>query len=276
MASKEEFDGQLASFRKQKMDFKVTWSGSFRYISYGNRQIEFVPKDFGGIKGAHLSQLVRKDIDKYLPVIPDGAVYTEPPVTVYVNIKNLDECLANKTSLIQIDINRCYWKTIFNLGYISEKTYELGLGRKEWKQGCNAAIGGLDKRTQVDEYKDGKLFSSERYYNPANWRYARLKVLLTVDEVAKDVIYNIIPDEFVMFLVDCFVIKPSALQKLLAYLEKSGYSGKQATITLKRHDPKGRVVVWDKTENKGVINGKNSIHKDLNKFIHYTESGTIK
>ena len=277
VSSETVFEADVRVLDEQRAEFAVERAGSFKYIHRaGLNKGKYSPIDFGGISGAHLARMVRRDVDLLLPEIPEGATYKTEPPNVYVNVDNVNQYAGDYA--FQLDIKNCYWKTAYNLGLITKETYFKGLKKDEWKVGRNAAIGALDKKSVWDFHENGKLVETERFYMPPNCRYARSMVLQRVDEVAKKAIYEIVKDHFLFFVVDCFFIRTDAVEAVRDYLESTGYGFTSANIFLKQHNEKDKMIRWDKTEVKrSKIPGKTKLvyKEEKDKFIHYTERSKI-
>jgi hypothetical protein len=150
-----------------KADFDYISSGSVNRIIYNDREFLWVDVSTSSGRGHHLNKLFMKDIDNYI-LKNDGKVahwdnnYREQMFNISAIEKNLNK------QLIMIDINDCYWRTAYLLGYITESTYIKGRKRKEWKIGRNACIGSLCKTTITQGYTDGKIDIRLFYSYPCN------------------------------------------------------------------------------------------------------------
>ncbi len=268
------FDDDIKVLLASKKSFSVERSGSFTYVNFDGKRLQYGPENHGGVAGAHLSKLVRKDVEQLVVYKQSDPYYGEDPTSVYASPQNLNASIGEY--VLQIDIRNCYWKTAYEQGIITKKTYLMGLRKKEWKVGRNAAIGSLDKKKVVTWYEKGKEVDSERYVMHRNYRYARQKVLHRVDKIAKDVINNVcVGGEFLMFITDCFFIKKSAAQKVRDYLAENGYDYSEATVFLTYHFPQKKMVVWDKIESGTAVAGKKTLKRERDKFIHYTNKAMV-
>lgn len=268
------FGDDIRVLTEQKKNFMVERSGSFTYLHFDNTRLQYGPDNHGGVTGAHLSKMVRSDVESLVEFKQTDEYYTFDPPSVYVNQENLNR--ATGEYAYQIDMRNCYWKTAFDIPIISKQTYLKGLRKKEWKVGRNAAIGSLDKKTIITYYREGVEVDSERYLMHRNCRYARQLVLRKIDEIAMGVINNICaPGEFLMFITDCFFIKSNAVEKVRDYLSSNGYDYSEATIFLTHHFPQKKMIVWDKIESGVNEQGKKTLERVRDKFIHYTNKSII-
>lgn len=269
------FKDDLAVLEQKKKDFIVERSGSYTYLKYEGKRLQYGPADHGNISGAHLSKIVRADVDKLVTLKQSDPYYPYDPPSVYVHQVNAANVVGEY--IFQIDIKNCYWQTALTEGIISKDTYLKGLRKREWKVGRNAAIGSLDKKTVVTQYKNGEEVDSERFLQPMHYRFAREKVIRTVDRMAQDVINSVCEEgEFLMFVTDCFFVTSSAVQKIRKYLTSKGYGYTEACVVIRAQYTEKKVVVWDKIETIYQGPGKPKIMKtEKDKFIHYTSHSII-
>ena len=269
------FKDDLSVLIQQKKDFYVERGGSYTYLNYDGKRLQYGPEDHGNVSGAHLSRLVRSDVDKLVTIKQSDPYYPYDPPSVYVNQLNASNVIGDY--VYQIDIKNCYWQTALSEGIISRMTYLKGLRKRNWKVGRNASIGSLDKKIVITHYRKGVEVDSERYLQPIHYRFAREKVIRTVDRMAQDVINQVCArDEFLMFITDCFFVTGTAVQKIREYLESKGYGYTEACVVIHAHYIEKKVVIWDKIEtiHQGV--GKKKIMKtEEDKYIHYTSHSIV-
>jgi hypothetical protein len=275
MISKSNFyEADIKALEASGKTFTVERSGSFTYINYDNKRLQYGPDNHGGVTGAHLSKMVRSDVNRLVTFKQGDVFYSEDPPSVYISQNNLSKSTGDFAT--QVDMRNCYWKTSYNQGIITKETYLMGLKKKDWKIGRNAAIGSLDKKTTITYYENGKEIESERYLMPRNCRYGRQLVLRCVDHIAKVVMEEICKEgEFLMFITDCFFVLPSAAQKVKDFLNSVGYDYSEANVFMKYHFPQKKMVVWDKIEVGVNSAGKRTVKREEDKFIHYTSSSII-
>ncbi len=276
--NKSRSHASIDVLKKMKKNFQVERSGSFVSIKYEKGTVKYVDRTFGGIKGAHLSNMVRRDVKKQIEVVPPEAIHhLNSPPTVYVNPIEADKVVGDYC--YHVDIKNCYWETAFKLGIITKRTYLSGLRERKWKMGRNAAIGSLDKKTIVEYYEKGHLINTERMHMPPNCRWARLMVINKVDEIAQNGIRKVLKDRFVMFLTDCFIVKASGIVDICQYLKECGYEYTTSTVLIKEHNQVRKKVYWDKIDTlRDKKKGSRKIlriYNDSDKFIHYNNKSTI-
>lgn len=276
---KSKIEKDIKALRSMRKNFVVEKAGSFTKLCYDKKTVTYAEDRFGGIKGAHLSKMVKADVEELIPMssIPreDAALLDNHPPSVYVHLPAVEESINDY--VYHIDISNCYWTVALREGVISKRTYIMGLRKREWKLGRNAAIGSLDKKIVRDEYVNGEIVNSERLHQPANFVYARMKIINKVDSIAKDAIYNVLGKGFVMFLTDCFCVKGPYVSKLVKYLQDNGYGYSTAGVVIKNFMPGEKRIEWDKIETVKQNNtGQRFLKHDNDKFIHYTERGIVR
>lgn len=276
ITAKIKFDRDFNILVNSKKDFTCVRSGSYVYLNYDDKKVQYAPDDHGGISGAHLSNMVKNDVDKLVVIPEDVTSVGYEPISVYVSQDEIDKMCGQY--IYQMDIRHCYWKTAFRQGIISYSTYLKGLRKKDWKSGRNASIGSLDKKTMIQYYEKGQLVETERHVNPPHFVYARKMVLDAVDNFAMKAIKDVLKDDFLFFITDCFFIKSGpAINRLQDYFYEHKYEWQAATVFLKDHVAKEKLIIWDKIEEKksSKFPGKKKIEYQADKYIHYTSKSIL-
>jgi len=158
----EEFFNELV---QKKLDFTCLKTPSKNIIEYNSIEYVFEERKFQ--EGDYLCGMVAKNIDKIeiepikrnsnllqsKLITPPKDFATEPLHRFFTNkfLHKIDEKKILSTT--QIDINHCYWRTAYLLGYIQKKTYDCGLDENQYVI-----------RT-LQEYKDLTEISNEIKYN---------------------------------------------------------------------------------------------------------------
>lgn len=252
------FCGNFKSFERnleklKMVDDKIitTHSGVTKkiYTSDGKVLVFKDEQRDGIIKGAFLVRMVKKDVEKYISENPDyipaqNMFLEYAPVVAfnYTGIQNM----INKP-LISVDINHCYFRTAYLLGYISEKTYLKGL---PYKKAMNASIGALNKYIYKEEYSGGEKtreFCNEDEYLMFKPIYH--KILERVSDCMHESFYEL-GDDMVMWLTDCAFINEDALPKLHNVFEKYGYEYKIVTSEITAYDKATQKIDWWDYKNK--------------------------
>ena len=265
----KNFDRYLSMYQNSKSDFIVVSYGVTRKIIYN--KYSFIFNGTQGEKkpkGTHLISLVKKDIDKLidgvynsetntyegklerLPLIPD-----KKPYLTFIHQKNLDFFGIGQEALA-IDINHCYWRTIYLLKYITEETYKKGIEKNEYKDGRLIAVGTLGKILTVKKYKNGEKY--EEYVDDREYlRYGGFfwavisKVYCLLLEL-----WQTLKEDFLMFLTDCVVIDMCKRDLVKEIMEKHGYQTKEYKIDITEISENKVAWVTDKGEKKHIIHNR--------------------
>lgn len=264
----DKFEVYFKTYQQTKSDFTVVSYGSTKKIIYGNKK--FV---FSGAKktkkplGIHLVALVKRDIDNLIkPVFNEETqeyevLYKIPkipqkrPHLTFIHHKNLDWYGSGQEALA-IDINHCYWRTAYQLGFITEETYNKGIQKKEYKDGRLIAIGTLGKILTVTEYKDGlkyKEYTDDREYKKYGgffWAVISKVHILLLE------LYVTLKEDFLMFLTDCVVIDPCKRELAISIIEKHGYSCKEYGLVFTEIEENRVCWVTSDGKNKQIIHNK--------------------
>ena len=213
--------------------FKVLSSGMSRTIEFENgfRQRFFGIK--GGksiIPGSYFVGMLKKSIDKYIAkkgIVPKQG----KPLVQKVGDKPI-ACL---------DLNLCYWRTAFLLGFMDEELYKKGM-KSGHKRGMLVSIGALNKLPIIEHYEKGKQVSKsfdEVYnstYSPFYWA-----ILNKVNDLAME-IYKEIKDDMYMWLTDCAFVSMDKQKHVISIIERYGFNYKTYTSNFTYVD--NRSVQW--------------------------------
>jgi len=284
--------GSLRSFatfmekqRGVKGNFKVTSKGLSRIVNFDSG---ITYRYFGSgdvvksrIKGAYFAPMVKKSIDKYID--SNGIIINRGDPrrgeVVVSQLFNVDAIKKNMNQPIAcLDLNLCYWRTAYLLGFIDESLYHKGLETGH-KKGMLVSIGALNTLPKIDTYKDGE-FVSETYdyelqarYSPFYWA-----VIGKVFDLSMEV-YKVLKDDMYMWLTDCAFFSSDRIVEVEAIFEKFGFPYKRYTSDFTYCDDKQ--VFWydckDAKEKSISIGGRNikSLY-DKWKYTHkFYEQGTI-
>ena len=255
--SVDKYAGYLKAYEKSKSDFSVVSYGSTKKIVYGSNTFLF-----SGVKGekkplgVHLISLVKKDIDKL--VLEGHKILKIPekkPHLTFIHHRHL-EYYGEGEEALAIDINHCYWRTAFLLGFISEETYKKGIDKPEYKDGRLIAIGTLGKILTVRKYKAG--IKVEEYLDDSDYlKYGGFfwAVIVRIHNMMLE-LYSVLKEDFLMFLTDCVVIDPRRKNDALRVMEKHGYGTKEYRLVFT--DITEKKVAWltDKGEHKHIVHNQ--------------------
>lgn len=242
VTKKEAFDSNKKFLEDTNAEYTLEYHGSSETIHYKGTTIKFVDVAEKAGKGYHISKMVRKDIDAWLSAhgeqLPHyGRTYREQ----LFNLNSIEKIIGIQG--VSVDANDCYWRTIYMLGYITERTYIMGLRKKEWKEGRNSAIGGLAAPYTLVN-KIGKK-EVNRHTQPPDVRYTYIRnhIIGHVYNVFYELFQQIGAD-FYMFLVDCVFTDYDRLKLVKQYLTDAGYRHKNKPIEFVSVDRERQRVSW--------------------------------
>jgi hypothetical protein len=217
-------------------------------------------------KGSHLNKMVLREVRKrvddgdyvLLPFKEDEATPVAFCDKEAIHRNMNDKCYG-------VDINSCYWTTIYNIGAISEDLYQYGLKDSIPKLTRNSSIGSLGAYIRNIEVVDGEIKkdkSRRRDLFPA-----RVDVMKTVWALALE-IHKELEGELLMFLTDCFFVSEAGLSKLYNVLERNNYDHKTEDIVFaKTEDYTDSLYIEWMAINKGVDVKYKTMYINKNQFI---------
>lgn len=225
-----------------KANFKVYSCGNVERLVYDGKEFVWVDRDNVSGNGHHLAIMFRKDVDKWLEknasTMPKwDNNYKEQMFNINAIERHLNE------PLVMVDINDCYWRTAYLLGYISETTYVKGLRKKEWKIGRNACVGGLAKSTVEIEYINGKSKARKVVNQAQEYQYVRNHIIGHIHTIFNR-LFSQMGNTFFMMLTDCLVTTYDKLRYVEDELKGCGYRVKHKPIEFLSLDRNARKVSW--------------------------------
>ena len=235
--------------------FLVTGTSTCRIQTSGKIYVFNDIKSFTG-KGFHICKMVKSDVMKFIEDNPDYEYTTKELIDRDLNHVNHDECVKSiGKSVFAVDINDCYWDTIFKLGFITQKTYLNGLKKKEWKTGRNSSIGSLKKDEWVTEYKGSTIIERKPAYNDPRVVAIRTEVRSYVHSMFKELM-ELLDNRYLMYFTDClYVGEYKDALTCMKFFESKGYGSKI------------NVYEIDKIENSAVY--WHDYKKNIAKFRKY-------
>lgn len=210
-------------------------------------------------KGYHLCNLVKKQCECYMTMFESE--FSKRMVD-YNNIDNVHCQCYNEKGLLNhgknfaysIDINDCYWKTLYLLGYIDWYLFIEGLYDDNWKTGRNSSVGSLVKKYYIYNYVGDVLINKRPDIILPTQEYITIRnhVLTHVWTVFSGLI-KILGDDFLMFFTDCvYVGSRDSKRKAERHLIKAGYMVKTQNHEIESFDKSKNMVVWDCLEDRKI------------------------
>ena len=270
-----KYERDVEKLCSSKANFQVISSGLTRKIIFPSKNDENQKRLYFGHKkgdilpGVHMVNAVRRNIDAYIEKGGEIPVVKYKPKLILYNFEQINRVLQKQPSdlVYAIDINACYFRTAFNLGFISENLYKKGWEkRKENKLGLLASIGSLNKHETIEEYKNGKLKKShtnwdyKNKYSPFYWA-----IINYVAEVMMEIAHSL-GDKFYMWLTDCVYVDREHKKIVTDILDKHEYDYK--SFYIEYTDLQAKQLFWFdfKANEEKYINH--------NVLLNYTEDYT--
>lgn len=256
---------------QSKMDFKIASCGNAESLIYDGKEFLYIDKDTVNGNGHHLTRMFLKDLDAWLEVNAESMPkwdknYKEQMFNINAIEKHIGE------PLVMVDINDCYWRTAYLLGYITEQTYIKGLRKKEWKIGRNACIGGLAKvRVELD-YVAGKLKNRKVIRPKEEYQFVRNHIIGHIHSIFNK-LFSQMGNAFFMFLTDCLVTTYGNLKYVEEELRNCGYKVKHKPIEFTKVDRANKWVMWvDWTAGGKTFEG---VDISVSKYYIYAEHQVV-
>jgi hypothetical protein len=260
------FDSHVERLVKAGIMFHVERSGSCReivYASSGVRKRYYLTNEY--MSGVHLVRQVQVEVIKriaaglYVPKLNEDllkARYNISSLYSMYNSRGFERVLKEfEGFMIGVDINDCYWSTLFRIGAVSERVYLAGLkGGKSWKLARNTSIGAMNKKRITCFYNaKGEEEYKRRLIEENDLAGIRYDVITTVYEMAVDIAKEL-GDDFCYFATDCFYVTPTATDKVRQILkDKYNYESKfypEKIVSFKKHGNSNYVLTWRQGQSK--------------------------
>jgi hypothetical protein len=243
----ESYKIKMDLYQRKKWNYKIIQDGSLTILDTGYGKFcnrETVADGIG--KGFHLSKLVKNDVRNYLKKrkgeIPlYGSDYLEQGI----NVEGIRNALGRNS--ISIDVNDCYWRTAYLLGYITKETYVMGKRKNDWKVGRNASIGSLMKVIVIRNYVNGVLdpATSKRISPDAAFVNVRNHIIGTVYQMFEE-LRAMLGNSFYMFLTDCVFTDALNINRVKKFFREKMYECKVDAVEFTELDLKVKTVKWTK------------------------------
>lgn len=244
LGEKKIFDMNKRALIRNKRDFEVVTEGSVERVRYNDKVYTYVDlKDIGG-RGHHLSRMFMADVDRWLEINAENQVkYDNNYREQMFNVHAIEKSIGNQ--LVMIDINDCYWRTAYLLGYISEMSYIKGMKTKSWKVGRNACIGSLSKTKVITPFKGGEpQYKLRKVVKPnPQYQYIRNHIIWEVYNLFNELFLQL-GNTFYMFLTDCLVTEYDKLKEVQKFLNGKNYRCKHKPIEFLSVDRVNKKISW--------------------------------
>lgn len=230
-----------------------------------------------GSQGYHLCKLVKASVEKNLEEKQDFDYKRLNSLIAHEELFNPVALSSHiKQDMYSIDIDDCYWTTLYKLGYIDFFLYIKALQKKAWKQGRNASIGSLAAKERIIDFVGNKQVGDVVTLYPDEKLCAvRNHVIYSVWEIFSYIIQTL-QDDFLMFFKDCVYVKNiKAKDLVVSYLHTKGHKCKIRHHYLQSFnaDPKKHpnLAEWLCYEDNIKENSDNKL-----KFYQFVEDQNVK
>ena len=265
----DEYTSYVRDLQYKEVNFKVVMSGMSRVIHFLDAYGKTTRKrTFFGLEGEKRMQglefimMVRREIRKLIDDGKEPPSYIEGTKVVAFNTEALKKSCEKEENLLEIDLNACYWKTAFNLGFITEELYIKGWDkRKNSKLGLVASIGSLNKKSFEETFEFGKGKGLIKLKKDDDLRPYYWAIINEVHRIMNETIKLLPKDHFMMWLTDCVYFKKESKQIIYDYFNLMGYEFKENTCNITK--VQRNRVFW--------VNHKTGQEK----YIFYSKNTTI-
>ncbi|PCJ51544.1 MAG: hypothetical protein COA79_26090 [Planctomycetota bacterium] len=220
---KKLFSGGMPSFLTHarmyellRQDYVVVTYGSVKELLHGKNTLRFVTAQGGDRRIGACCRSVLEDVREFEE--DNKPIESEKRTTFYKNSGLFTEyIMKGGREVCLVDVKRCYWTIVHKAGVISKKVYET---YKDDKVLRLMAIGNLNKRKTVVEYRKGKRYSEDTQDNAHAWVWDLVvfKAYEMFEAVNK---YS--GGKVFMFKTDCMYVAPEQLQTTCKMINSLGY-----------------------------------------------------
>lgn len=278
MGGFKEYRQQINNLNAVQHPYVTRHSGNNLAIYITNRVGKKVAYTyFEGVAGLgfHICNLVKKDVENWIKKnkVFDYKKYEDPDYNEqFFNLDKIEKNIGKP--MIGIDVNGCYFNTLFKLKYISRRTYDMAYRKvDEWKTGRNASVGMLAKEVVyiLYDFKKGVRWRMDRIVVDNKRKKAiRHHIIGSVWKTFKE-LFGELNNDYYMFLTDCIYVDPKHLNKVQKFFEGKGYTSKYKDFKLTKLDKSiKRIYWWDELK---VDKEKG---RDGTKWYNYSETQISK
>ena len=236
----DEYTSYVRGLQKKEITFKVVMSGMSRVVhfldAYGKttrKRTFFGLEGDKRMNGLEFIMMVRREIRKRIDEGAESPFHIEGTKVVAFNINALKKSEKSEETLLEIDLNACYWRTAFNLGFISEELFIKGWNkRKNSKIGLVASIGSLNKKSYEENYEFGKGTGLIKLNKDDDLRPYYWAIINEVNRIMDETIKLLPKDHFMMWLTDCVYFKKESKNIIETYFDSIGYEYKENTCLI--------------------------------------------
>ena len=211
-------ENQIAFLRSAGLPYRLEKTSSVsRFIFPDGRKIEYVPAWNMGGNGMKFIRDVKKHfagLEKPERISSERPFYEYfRPISIYTEIENTCE----------IDINKAYWESAYQLGYLSRELYETALSASVPKKARLIGLGVLGKKTETEIW-DG-VGEGEKKEEYADTRIFWDNIVWKTGEVMREAVATYKPHVFGMWF-DAIFCACQIAPAMRSFFHRRGFSVK--------------------------------------------------
>jgi hypothetical protein len=211
-----------------KRNFLVRETPFMTTLIYDGREILYTKKEMiFPASQLWIFRNVNSDAKKFAEKVERGEAEFVMPEKHPTNYTNLEYDYSNGI-ITGTDVNSAYWTIAYQLGIISESTYNKA-SDAFYKVTRLAALAILGRTTAYKEYKDGKMMKEPKLFVGNKiikdfYRAIRYKCYQHMQDMGA-----MLGDDFEAYRTDCIYYRDTEenRQKCYDYLDKHGFAYKQ-------------------------------------------------
>lgn len=231
----DKFETIKAKKVLRKESFQIQYGSSVLKI-FGQDGVTYNFTDLDSVKGKgfHICKKVKQDVEDFIEDNPDYDYSKYIDKDEDISMVDVDALKAHVGNAIySVDINDCYWDTLYKRHFITQKTYLDGLKKcEEWKAGRNASIGALNKSEYIATFINGEKVSDIPMDKNAKMTGIRSEIVGSVNEMFEQ-LREQVQGKWLMYFTDCVYVKDlDTVKECIAFFDKRKYQVKMETYHL--------------------------------------------
>lgn len=235
--SKEDFIYLIDDLKLNNEDFTVLYSSAKTVIINGRLKYSYYPNAIKKTKGLYFIKKLATYIQK------NNIRYS---FNLKINYNKLNSFLGKnyiyKKELYEVDLKAAYWHFAKKNGFINDELFKEGL--RVDKKIRLMSLGGLAKNTNVFNYKEGELKSTEKI-NSHETEGIFFKVAYDTDLIMRKLLNILDKKDFCFYWVDAIFFRGrDNLEKIKAILENEDLPFKVVEIK-KMQRKETKIIVED-------------------------------
>lgn len=203
-------------YEKLRQDYVVVTYGSVKELLHGKNTLRFITAQGGDRRIGACCRSVLEDVRAFEE--ENDPIKSEKRTTFYKNSGLFTEhIMKGGREVCLVDVKGCYWNIVHKAGIITDKVYKAYLDHKVLRL---MAIGNLNKRKTVVQYKKGQRVMEDTQDNQHAWVWD-LVVFKAYEMFAAVNKYS--GGQVFMFKTDCMYVAPENLETTCKMINSLGY-----------------------------------------------------